>query len=151
MAQGVSNVGIGLSPAGESVASGAEFCLDRGVGQTQHFPGQIIIDSTARDARRNPNTTLEKGLALGRITASGRYTGYDPDGTDGTDTARGVLDETVHLLDGNGTAQHHYHASMMIRGLYDLTLVFDEDGTAIDANGRTDIGTLTNGAAMIPI
>lgn len=143
------NVGFGPSPAGLPTVSGAEYVLDRGVGQVQHHPGQIIIDSTATDTRRNPSTTLEKGLALGKVTASGRWKGYLDSNSDGTQVARGVLDEVVDLLDENGTAQHYYGASMVIRAAIDKAKVFDQGGTAIDSAGLTDIGLLTNGCAII--
>ena len=64
----------------------------------------IVIDADARDDDNTPTTTLRKGLVLGRLTANGKYKEYDPSASDGTETARLVLDDEVNLLDEDGTA-----------------------------------------------
>ena len=64
----------------------------------------IVLDSTAEDADNTPTTTLRKGLVLGKVTATGKYKEYDPSASDGTETARVILDDEVNLLDESGTA-----------------------------------------------
>lgn len=64
----------------------------------------IVIDSTARDADNTPTTTLRKGLVLGKVTATGKYKEYDSGASDGTETARVILDDEVVVLDETGTA-----------------------------------------------
>jgi hypothetical protein len=64
----------------------------------------IVLDAAARDAGNTPDTTLRKGLVLGKVSASGKYKEYDPSAGDGTETARVILDDEVDLLDESGTA-----------------------------------------------
>lgn len=64
----------------------------------------IVIDSTARDATNTPTTTLRKGLVLGKVTATGVYMEYDAGASDGTETARVILDDEISVLDEDGTA-----------------------------------------------
>ncbi len=64
----------------------------------------IVIDSTALDSANTPTTTLRKGLVLGKITATGKYKEYDTSASDGTETARVILDDEADLLDENATA-----------------------------------------------
>ena len=64
----------------------------------------IVLDSTALDSGNSPTTTLRKGLVLGKVTATGEYKQYDPSASDGTSTARVILDDEVDLLDESGSA-----------------------------------------------
>ena len=59
----------------------------------------IVLDAAARDDDNSPTTTLRKGLVLGKVTATGKYKEYDPSASDGTETARLILDDAVDLLD----------------------------------------------------
>lgn len=101
----------------------------------------VVLDSTARDSANTPTTTLRKGLVLGKVTATGKYKEYDPSASDGTETARVIIDDEVDLLDesaaaadteGLGAFRGDFVASALI-GLdagakADLTqCVFDED------------------------
>lgn len=54
--------------------------------------------------------TLERGTVLGKITASGKFTGLDPDGVDGSEVAAAVLAEDVIVgaaADENALALFH--------------------------------------------
>jgi hypothetical protein len=64
----------------------------------------IVLDSAARDSGNSPTTTLRKGLVLGKVDATGKYKEYDPSASDGTETARVILDDEVDLLDAAGDA-----------------------------------------------
>lgn len=66
----------------------------------------IIVASTARDPN-SPNSTsiLRAGLILGKITASGKYAQYNNAASDGTETAVGILVNTIDLRDSTGTQQ----------------------------------------------
>jgi hypothetical protein len=64
----------------------------------------VVLDATAIDGGHEPNTTLRKGLLLGKITATGKYREYDPSGSDGAATARLILDDEVNLLNADGVA-----------------------------------------------
>ena len=111
--------------------SGAEFLA--GNEHLVHKEGGIVIDKSARHAGRNPTTTLRKGLALGKITATGKYTGYDPDGSDGTEIARGILPFDIDLLDPNATAQDSRQSGMVVGCWYVPAKVTDEDGASVTA------------------
>lgn len=149
MSANLNNVAIGLSPSGEDTTSGIEFCTDRGLGQVQHHPNGIIIDSTTRDSWRNPNTTLERGLVLTK-QATGRYKHYtNADTLAATDKLVIFDDVSTSVLDANGVAQNTAPRKGMIRGLVDPALVRDTAGTAVDSAGRTRLSDGINGAAMI--
>ena len=64
----------------------------------------VVLDATARDSGNTPTTTLRKGLVLGEVTATGKYKEYDAGASDGTETARLLLEDEVDLLDENSEA-----------------------------------------------
>ena len=111
--------------------SGAEFLSP--VVPPGYREGGIVIDSAATHAGRNPTTTLRKGLAMGKVTATGKYTGFDPDGSDGTEIARGILDQDCDLKNPDGTSIDYQGAPMVIHGWYVPANVTDEDGTNISS------------------
>lgn len=70
------------------------------------FMGDVVFDpapvvaSTARDTLNTDNTlVLRPGLVMAKLDSNGQWTNYDPDGTDGSQEARGVLGVEVYLLD----------------------------------------------------
>lgn len=90
---------IGLGPTNSADPSEIRF--------TDHGRESVIaavIDAAARDDGNSPTTTLRKGLVLGKVTATGKYKEYDPSASDGTETARLILDDEVDLLDEAGSA-----------------------------------------------
>jgi len=137
-------MGANLQVGPQTVASptsGREFVLDRGIGQVTHYPGGIVIAAAARDAG---STNLRKGLVMGKITASGKYSQYLDTNSDGTEVARGILDEEVDLKDPDGNARDAQGKLMVIRGVIDNSALF-----GIDANGRADMDQGRNGAALV--
>lgn len=65
----------------------------------------IVLDSTAVDAGSTPTTTLRRGLALGQVTATGKWKQYSGTATDGTQFCQGFLHWGRNLLDPRtGTA-----------------------------------------------
>ena len=56
------------------------------------------IDASAVDATNTPTTELRQGLMMGRITASGNFTAYNPAATDGSQEPVGPLLEPVNVL-----------------------------------------------------
>lgn len=61
---------------------------------------QIQVDGSARDAGNGATTNvLRPGLVLGKITATGKYKQYDPAATDGSQTARLILENEVRMTD----------------------------------------------------
>lgn len=134
---------IGFS--GEQTSSARDYLLTRVWFHTI----SVVIDSSARDGGNNPNTTMRKGFALGRVTATGRWMQYDDTGGDGRETARVVLDEEVNLLNDAGSAENK-DAVATVWGYADQDLIFGGgSGAAIDAAGRTDLTTATNGCLFI--
>lgn len=64
----------------------------------------VQLKSTTVDARMSPTTTLQRGLALGRISATGLYQECITTATDGSEICRGFLFAGVNMLDATGTA-----------------------------------------------
>lgn len=93
----------------------------------------ITIDKSARDTGNTPQTTLRKGLVLGRITATGKYAQYDDSASDGTEVAACILADEVNLLDEDGNAQDA-HATGVIHGVVDESKLI-----GIDDNGKADL------------
>lgn len=75
----------------------------------------VTIDSSARDSGNSPDTTLRKGLVLGKITASGKFAQYDSGAVDGTETAYGILADQGKVVDGDGNAVDTF-ATVMVHG-----------------------------------
>lgn len=111
----------------------------------------ITIDSTAEDARNTgEENILSPGLALGIITAQDTYTGYDPNGSDGTEVARFVLYDEVDTKSGDPSASAaDVPATVIWFGNLDSAKVFDEDGTAIATSGKADLAKGGDGDSTI--
>jgi len=58
----------------------------------------VVIDSAAVDAGNTPTTLLRKGLALGMITATKKWTPYVATATDGSQFPQIVLAQDVNML-----------------------------------------------------
>lgn len=100
---------------------------------------EILVGTTDATNTTNRTTYLRQGLVLGKVTASGKYTAYDDDGTDdGRRVALGVLDEDVDMLDNFGNAlAAPILASILIRGHVDPAHLI-----GYDANGGADLVSL---------
>ena len=96
----------------------------------------ITIDSGARD---DGETTLRKGLVLGKVTSTGKYKEYDDTAGDGTEVAAGLLDEQVDLLDETGSAADS-QTVMLIHGHVDESKLH-----GIDASGKSDLAQIIFG------
>lgn len=89
---------------------GVDVAVETVENEFQWGPGGLssiiggTIDSTAVDAGNAPTTLLRQGLVLGRLTASGNFTDYDPTATDGSQEPVGILLEPVNMYDPNAGA-----------------------------------------------
>jgi len=103
----------------------------------------IVIDSTARNGGV---TLLPKGLALGKITATGKYKEYDDSDGDGTGVFRGFLNEEKELA-YNGVAAD-VQAEMVVWGrVITNNVTWDDSNEA--AAAKTDASTGANGCFFI--
>lgn len=64
-----------------------------------------VIDSAAVDAGSHNTKVLRAGLAMGRVTASGKLRQWNPDADDGTEDLVGFLKEETPLIDRFARAQ----------------------------------------------
>ena len=73
--------------------------------ETTHAGDFIISEANGNRSRDNATLIsgqdLAAGAVLGKITASGKFTAYDPDLADGGQTAVGVLYEAVDASAGD--------------------------------------------------
>jgi len=99
----------------------------------------VTIDSTAADAGNTPTTTLRKGLVLGKVTATGKLKHYNNAASDGTQTAAGILDDEVNLLDETGAARDS-QATALIHGY-----VKESKLHGIDSAGKADLAQVIFG------
>ncbi len=93
----------------------------------------VTIDSSARDSGNSPDTTLRKGLVLGKITASGKFAQYDSGAADGTETAYGILADEGKVVDEDGNAVDTF-ATVMVHGKVDESKLI-----GIDAAAKADL------------
>lgn len=66
---------------------------------------RVTVDSTAVDSGNTPTTTLRAGTIMAKKDSDGNYYPYDPDATDGTQNARGVLGFQLPMTGPTGTVQ----------------------------------------------
>lgn len=82
------------------------------------------IDATASDPTNNPTWELRPGLVMGKITATGTWTNYNPLATNGTQVAQGVLPLALRMQDiitGVNTAR--FYAIMASGGVQASKLI----------------------------
>lgn len=94
----------------------------------------VWIVSTARDSGNTPTTTLRPGLVLGEISATGKYAEYDDSATDGTQTAKLILDEQIDLINEETNAAQDTQAHCVWHGRVSSGALI-----GIDPNGKTDL------------
>lgn len=94
-----------------------------------HIP--IIIDATAVDAGHTGYTThLRKGLAMGKVTATGQYKQYAAGAGDGTETCVGYLYSDVDMVAGEAAAADRAGV-LLVTGVVDNSKVIGSDAAAI--------------------
>lgn len=102
-----------------------------------HIP--ITLDATAEDAGHvGFETHLRRGLALGKVTATGKYKQYDDavNPADGTQVCAGYLYVDVDMLDG-GAAAIDRPAVLLVTGVVDSEKVIGSDAAAVtDLDGK---------------
>lgn len=115
-------------------------------GGFERLPGKIITRTIAAatvDAGNTGRThELRRGLVLGVITASGKFTEYDDDGTDdGRRVAVAILAADVDMKDGDPTASAVDHkAAIYVDGWVDSSKLHGYDAAAgVDLNGAGKI------------
>jgi hypothetical protein len=84
---------------------------------------------------------IPSGTVLGKVTASGLYGPYDPDGSDGRQTATGHLFDGVRLADAEGNAFTVSGAAMLWEGIVrrDKLPVFSGNEGELDAAAEAEL------------
>lgn len=102
-----------------------------------------VIDSAAEDAGSNNTKVLRAGLAMGKVTASGKLRQWDPAAADGTEDLFGFLKEESPLIDRFGRAQDGWCPVVVkapVKAAEILVLGVKFSGSGNDTAGnRTDI------------
>jgi hypothetical protein len=76
-----------------------------------------VISSTAVDATNTPTTVLRPGLVMAKLDSSGEWVPYDPDATDGSQQARGILVIEVDMMNYlSGSAEDKYVNAIVTGG-----------------------------------
>lgn len=97
----MANNNPGFTAIKESYEAAVVFTGDNG---EKHLVKQFVtLGSAAVDSGNSPTTTLRKGNIVALKTSDSKYYVYDPDATDGTQNAKGVLLDNVDMLQ-DGTA-----------------------------------------------
>lgn len=73
----------------------------------------VILLSSTTDAGNSPTTTLRGGLALGKVTATGKYKVYSPTATDGSQFPELILGKAVNMLGQDGAAADQYAPAIL--------------------------------------
>lgn len=100
-----------------------------------HIP--IMLDLTAADAQHvGFDSHLRRGLALGRVSATGKYKHYNDGASDGTQVCRGYLYVDVDMLDG-GSVRVDRPAVLLVTGVVDQSKLIGSDAAAVtDLDGK---------------
>jgi len=84
-------------------------------GQNQVATQAVTVDKAATDPGNSPATTLRAGHVMAVADASGKALPYDPDANDGTQVPRGVLEQSLDMLQA-GVATDRF-TQLMVHGL----------------------------------
>lgn len=122
-----SNIGSGPGINAE-IASEEKEVLFGDVVWAYNDPMPAIV-SSAQDDANTPVTTLRAGLIMGKITASGLWTDYDPAATDGSEVAQGVLRQEISTLNNLNVAEQKQGVILII-GLLKATQLVGLDSAA---------------------
>jgi len=106
----------------------------------------VNIVSTAIDAGNTGKTYyLRKGLALGKVTASGKYAEYDNTKSDGREVCHYILMDDCDLKDGDpGASAADHYARVLVIGK-----VVAANCIGLDANGQADLAKAGTGEGVI--
>jgi len=102
-------------------------------GQDLAATRKITLLSSTVDGGNSPSTTLRGGNVLALVDSSGKATLYDPDATDGTQIAVGVLEKAQSML-VDGTASDRF-TQMLVHGL-----VKEGELLGLDARAKQQLG-----------
>ena len=108
------------------------------------MPSVTVDFSLFTAATHAPNGYIPSGIVLAKVTATGLYGPYDPDGSDGRETAKGHLFGQLKFpASGTGKAG----GAILRHGFVDaakLPLATAGNGTEgkLDAAARTDLGLI---------
>jgi hypothetical protein len=118
-------------------------------------PGEHLVFEVHPDLCRQKITLkagmkYPTGLVLGKVTATGEYTEYDPAATDGTQTVAGVLYAGVNATAGAKPGVRHHALTVMLKSklAWKSGLTDAQKTAAINALSATHIAmSLEVGAA----
>lgn len=104
-----------------------------GNASQNHFDAQAVLDSTTVDASQTPDTQLLAGLVMGVITATKKWVQYDDAAIDGSEVAKGVLNQAVDMIGQAGVVADR-QGQILVKG---NLLVAKLNG--LDAAARVDL------------
>lgn len=96
---GAPGIGIDRTVAESEILWGADQARNAALWQSG------VIQGETRDAANTPTTVLRPGLLLGKVTSTGEFKEWNPDGTDGSEWLAGVLDVELRAQDFDATNQ----------------------------------------------
>ncbi|HEX5103954.1 MAG TPA: head decoration protein [Pirellulaceae bacterium] len=102
-------------------------------GQDLAATRKITLLASSIDSDNSPTSTLRGGNVLAIIDSSGKATLYDPDATDGTQIAVGILEKPQSML-VDGTATDRF-TQMLVHGL-----VKEGELLGLDPRGKQQLG-----------
>ena len=132
----MANVSIG--PNTEYLTSGREYMWSREQG---HIMKKTVVLAAAST---DQGSVLRKGLALGKITATGKYSPFNVGNSPtGTNVFRGFLDDEIDLRNADGAARDAV-SQMVVWGRVKETATI-----GVTAQGKTDASLGANGCFFI--
>jgi len=102
---------------------------------SEHFVAKrvgITVDASTVGADADGNKVLKKGTVMGEIATGGKYRAYSNGNSDGSETARGFLPESINLKYGDVTC-----------GLIISGSVIAERCSGLDASGAAELRAFT--------
>lgn len=72
-----------------------------------------LIDGATVDSGNSPTFELRPGLLLGQSYSTGKYKNYNPNNTDGSEVAAGILIEALRMQDFSGNNVDRFYAVLV--------------------------------------
>lgn len=107
---------------------------------TEDTPSVTLDISKFTAGTHFPNGYIPSGTVLGKVTATGRFGPYTTGGSDGTETAVGILFSNVRVTNDNGVNKTTVGGAILVHGfIKESRLPFQSGAGSLDTAGEADL------------
>jgi hypothetical protein len=110
----------------------------------QTYYRSAVVVSTSTDKGSGVTTTLRSGLVMAYLSSTGKWKPYDPDATDGTELAAGILSHDLRMLNTDGSAADRTAVMVVGGAVKGASLLYNAPVSAtgltgLDQQGRAQL------------